>query len=72
MSGLDLPVKHAESDPAGPLEKVKHKLHEISSSSSSSSQNGVSSLPTKVQVQEVTLPVPESTLHLIAQKHRQK
>lgn len=67
LSGLDLPLKNLSNEFTSPLEKVKSKLQEAAASSST--QNGVT---TKVQVHEVSLPVPESTLHLIAQKQRQK
>lgn len=67
LSGLEFPLRTISSEPTSPLEKVKTKLQDHAPSSSSRQNNA-----TKVQVQEVTLPVPESTLQLIAQKHRKK
>lgn len=60
MSGLDLSPK-----PEGnALEKVKQNLKiDDNIISASPAQNGVNSGPiTKVQVQEITLPVSESTI----------
>lgn len=60
LSGLDLSPKHEGS----PLEKVKQnlKIDDIITPAPLA-QNGVNAGPiTKVQVQEITLPVSESTI----------
>lgn len=67
LSGLDLPRN--TSEPSICLEKVKDKLQE---EPPHPVQNGASVSSSKADVPEVPLPVTESTLHLIAQKHRQK
>ncbi|CAH2007936.1 unnamed protein product [Acanthoscelides obtectus] len=60
LSGLDLSPKGETS----PIDKVKQNFKQLADvSTSPGAQNGVSSTPiTKVHVQEITLPVSESTI----------
>jgi ankyrin repeat protein len=72
LSGLDLSPKSPSAETSSPLDKVKQnfKLPEVTPPA----QNGVNSPPTKVQIQESTLPLPETALLSSAptQSHRKK
>lgn len=67
LSGLELP--RSTGEPVISQEKVTDKLEEVPSHPV---QNGAGVSSSKVEPPEVTLPVTESTLHLIAQKQRHK
>ncbi|RZC40260.1 KN motif and ankyrin repeat domain-containing protein 2, partial [Asbolus verrucosus] len=73
LSGLDLSPKSASAEPASPLDKVKQNL-KLPEVTTSYAQNGVNAPPTKVQIQESTLPIPETALFnpAGAQPHRKK
>lgn len=75
MSGLDLTPKSVPTEPTSPLGKVKQNLKLPEVSAPSYAQNGVKPPPAKVQIQETTLPIPETTLFTPTtsqQAHRKK
>lgn len=66
LSGLDLSHKAISTESISPFDKVKQNLKldsPANASSSKSQQNGINFAPiTKVQIQETTLPISESTI----------
>ncbi|XP_030748449.1 KN motif and ankyrin repeat domain-containing protein 2 [Sitophilus oryzae] len=64
LSGLDLSPKSVSTEAISNFEKVKEnlKLDIPANASTSKSQNGLSTSFSKVQIQETTLPVSESTI----------